>query len=272
MSEDKQTNLPLDMTVLIMSYDGFSDTWEACDYCFNKYWKVDAPVYLVTNRLNPETKFVKIFQIGDMCYSEGINKFVSECSSEYVLLLMADFLPKKEIKNEDFSKLIEVLKKESVDYCSLYKQPDKKRYYKRFKNYKNFLKIDNSLEYAINVMPCIWKTSLLKKLTENRKDNPWEFEVSFQHESFSQSVMNETLNLYYSVSVYPLCHTIVKGKYTGEGVKFLKKEKIFRGYAVRKKMGFSEAFKIRVVEMLPRKFKSSLKKSLIKHGFKFYSE
>lgn len=272
MSVDKQINSSLDMSVLIMSYDGFSDTWEACDYCFNKYWKVNAPVYLVTNYLAPETKCVKLFPIGDMCYSEGINEFVSQCNSEYVLLLMADFLPKKEVKNEDFSTLIDLLKNESIDYCSIYKQNDKKRYYKKFRQYKKVLKIDNSLEYAINVMPSIWKTSLLKKLTYNCKNNPWEFEVSFQHESFSRTVMGESVNVYYTIPVYPLCHTVVKGKYTREGIKFLKKEKIFRGYDVRKKMGKFESMKIGIAEMMPRKFKSSVKKFLIKLGFKFYSE
>lgn len=272
MSEDNNTSLSLDMSVLIMSYDGFSDTWEACDNCFNKYWEVDAPVYLVTNHLTPETKCVKIFQIDDLCYSEGINKFINQCSSKYVLLLMADFLPKEKVKNEDFAALIDILKAESVDYCSIYKQKDKKKYYKRFKDYKNILKINNSLEYAINVMPALWKTSLLKKLTDNCKFNPWEFEVSFQHQSFSRKVMDESLNVYYNLQIYPLCHTIVKGKYTREGIKFLKKEKLFRKQSARKKMGIFESLKIRVLDLLPRKFKSSLKKTLTKLGFKFYSE
>lgn len=272
MSEDKHMNSALNMSVLIMSYDGFSDTWDACDYCFNKYWKVNAPVYLVTNNLKPDLKFVKLFQIGDLSYAEGINKFVSQCSSEYVLLLMADFLPDKEVKDEDFISLIDILETESVDYCSIYKQNDKKKYYKRYKQYKNVLRIDTSLEYAINVMPSLWKTSLLKKLTEDRKDNPWEFEVSFQHESYSRAVMNELLNVYYVVPIYPLCHTIVKGKYTREGVKFLKKEKIFQGFDARKKMGICESLKIRILDLLPRKFKSSIKKFLVKVGFKFYSE
>lgn len=260
------------LSVLIMSYDGFSDTWEACDYCFKKYWKVDAPVYLVTNNLAPDLKFIKTFQIGDVSYSEGINKFVSQCSSEYVLLLMADFLPYKEVKDEDFISLINVLEAESVDYCSIYKQNDKKRYYKRYKQYKNILRIDNSVEYAINVMPSIWKTSLLRELTNDRQDNPWEFEVSFQRESFSRTLMSDQLNVYYKVPVYPLCHTIVKGKYTREGIRLLKKEKIFKGLGTRKKMGICESLKIRVLDVFPRKFKSSVKKFLIKLGYKFYSE
>lgn len=272
MSEDKNLNSALDMSVLIMSYDGFSDTWDACDYCFEKYWKVNAQVYLVTNHLAPDLKSIKIFQIGDRSYSEGINQFVSQCSSEYVLLLMADFLPCREVKDEDFKALIDILKNESVDYCSVYRQKDKKRYYKKYKQYKKVLKIDNSVEYAINVMPSIWKTSLLKELTDGRKDNPWEFEVSFQRESFSRTLMSGLLNVYYTVPVYPLCHTIVKGKYTREGVKFLKKEKIFHGCGARKKMGLFESLKIRILGSLPRKFVSSLKKFLIKLGFKFYSE
>ena len=272
MPLDEELNVSADIAVLIMSYDGFADTWEACDECFNKYWKVNAPVYLVTNHLKPETKFLKVFPIGDSCYSEGINQFVNQCTSEYVLLLMADFLPKKIVRDEDYRALIETLKKESVDYCSIFKQNDKKRYYKKFKGYKCILKIDNSLEYAINVMPAIWKTSLLRKLTENCKYNPWEFEVSFQHESYSRSVMNETLNVYYNKPVYPLCHTIVKGKYTREGIKFLKKEKLFRGLGARKKMGVSETLKMKILDGLPRKFKSSMKKFLVKLGYKFYSE
>ncbi len=261
-----------DLSVLIMSYDGFADEWEACDYCFNKYWKVNVPVYLVTNHLNPEMKFLKLFPIDDMCYSEGINKFVSQCTTEYVLLLMADFLPKKEVKNQDYITLIDTLKREAIDYCSIFKQNDKKRYYKKFKGYKDVLKIDNSLEYAINVMPAIWKTSLLKKLTEDCKFNPWEFEVSFQHESFSKSVMNESLNVYYKKPVYPLCHTIIKGKYTREGIKFLKKEKLFQGCGKRKKMGLFETLKMKISDGMPRKFKSSVKKFLVKLGYKFYSE
>lgn len=257
-----------DLSVLIMSYDGFADEWEACDYCFNKYWRVNCPVYLVTNYANPEFKFLNVFQIGDACYSNGIYKFIEQCDSEYVLLLMADFLPKKQITNESLTSLIDLLKKESIDYCSVYTQKDKVKYYKKFKNYKNLLQIDMSVDYAVNVMPAIWKTTLLKDLTNNVNLDPWGFEVSFQRESPQRVKMCNTLNVYSKNVIYPFCHTVVKGKYTRDGIKFLKKESIFQGK--RKKMGYWENFKFHISNRLPRKLISKIKKVLIKFGFKFY--
>lgn len=268
---ENETTRP-DMSVLIMSYDGFSDVWDVCDRCFEKYWNADSAVYLATNEKEPDLRKLNVFKIGDLCYSQGIKKFADECENEYILLLLADFLPKENIGNEELCKLLASLKKEGADYCSLYKQKDKSKYYKKHPDYDNLLLVDAEFSYAVNMMPAIWKTSYLRDLAGMGEFNPWEFEVGLQQDARLHEKVLQAKNLYCIEELYPMCHAVIKGKYTSDAVKFFKKENISVDYEKRKKMSFSENLKTKLADSLSRKSKDRIKKILKRLGVKFYVE
>lgn len=262
-----------DLAVLITSCDSFGDAWNACAKCFEKYWQVNAPIYLITNELNPEYENVNTVRIGKgTCYSDGIKKALDVIDKTYVLMIMADHLPKTYIDGDKLNDLLEELKQRNVDYCSVYKQKDKERYYKAYDNSDELLAIDMKYLYAINVMPAIWKKEKLRRLTESGKYDPWEFETAFQKDSVMRAIMLESSNVYCKEQIFPICHTVVKGKYLRSGIKFLNKEKLDYDLNKRPIISRKEELKLKIVDGLSRKQKDAIKKIMVKMGKTFYTE
>lgn len=100
----------MNIAVLVVSCDKYSDLWVPFWTQFDRYWSnFSGKKYLATNHLNPKIDGVEIIQIGDdRSYSENLLSIVEHVKEDYFLYLFEDVFLDRKINNEA---VIEIFKK-----------------------------------------------------------------------------------------------------------------------------------------------------------------
>ena len=137
----------------------------------------------------------KIVEETSGSYCERIKKGLEKINSDYVLLLLDDYFLTREVKNNNFERILEQIKLSNTMYCKLIGLPI---CFKKFKSVKGAHQIKKFTHYGVSLQPSIWKKdALLEALSYCTGSSAWEVETGFQkyqHENFAQCI---TFNVNY---------------------------------------------------------------------------
>lgn len=244
------------LDVIIICYDPYKDAIELSPYFMNKNWTNSNALY-VTSNIESVSTFRTVKTDGDLSYYGRLAKGLDSTNSQYVLLLLDDYLVDQKIDNEKINKHIEYMEKNNVAYCQLYTMFLKPHGQKISKDY--FL-LSDKLKYRINLQPSIFRRDFLLELLNEKPVTAWDFELLLMDKRFKYRSAIFANNKSFSVTNY-----IDKGLVTRKAVRLLKKEGLWKKQ--RTVMSVWKTIKKRLSlfgsRLLPQKFKDKIKKDKI---------
>lgn len=264
-----------DLSILILSFDGYKDVWEYFFAAFKKYWKnCKYPVYLANNEIKINYKNVNIINTGkEINWCERTKRALREIESKYVLLLLEDYLIGDYVDSINIEKSIKFMKDNDAKYFRITNIPKSNCKYRKEGNTYN---ISKNEEYGINLQASIWETQHLLSILNSVNGSPWEFEIFFLKDAVNAS--DEPFNDYYvnTENIIDIHNGILKGKWFPDVIRYFNKRGISIDYHNRGKLSNLEYIKymtkVKIKDCIPYKLRKSLKKICIKIGVKFVSK
>lgn len=169
----------MDITMLILSCDKFSDLWDGHIRLLRQNWKDQGfQVYIVTDDVTEKTfDDVKIISAGkEKEWSERLAYALSYVNTDYVFLTLDDYYLISKVSNDSIDDLIKAMEKEHIDYVRLYERP-KRGTLEQIADHEGLYKIDLNLTYTVNLYAGIWRYSFIKSITD-KPMNAWKYEVN----------------------------------------------------------------------------------------------
>lgn len=212
------------LSILFSSYGDYQELLPITYHFFNKFWpENNYKVYWGSNG-----KYIENFadfapdwfylhtNENDLGWSENLKSYLQEIETDYVLLLLDDFLLLKEPDYKAIDEGLDLMQKIDAVYLRLNNKPPADK-----KIYDIFGSINYYSDYRSSLQPAIWKKDVLLKICEY-KFNPWLFE-------WKAGIVDETINeIFLGVfkDIINTQHCIEKGMWIENVLSIIKNENI----------------------------------------------
>lgn len=259
------------MTIIVDSFDGYSDLWPVFFAVFEKQWP-DCPfdIKLVSNFHT--YKDICVINVGlETSWSDRTLKALKQIETEYIILLLEDYLFGKSINTEEINKALEFAKTQNIKYLRFTNIPKS-----RFHTKEDIFPLYQDEEYAINLQAAIWKKDYLIEILEKYPGNAWEVEVALLRETVNAE--HKVLEGCFGMQFDPLHirNGVLKGKWFPKEIKYFKSIGIDVQWNERGKLNCLQVMKynsqIWLKEHLSYDSRKKIKSILKKCGVKFISD
>lgn len=114
-----------DVSILVVSFDGYSQVWKPFFQCFFRHWPdCPYPVALGANTKSYDDPRVRPVLIGkDQDYSTNLLKMLEHVTSDWVIVWMDDFLLVGDVDTDRIRRLVNVADAEGAGYVNLISLP-----------------------------------------------------------------------------------------------------------------------------------------------------
>lgn len=259
------------VTIIVDSFDGYSDIWPTFFDIFKTYWK-DCPfeIKLVSNEKTFDG--VETILTGkETTWSDRTLSALKQVDTQYVLLLLEDYLLAKNVNSKQVLEAVDFLCKNNGKYLRFTNIPKS-----RFSNKNDdvFCLYEDE-EYAVNLQASLWEKSFLEKSLKKYKGSAWNFEIGFLSETVDAphiplegcyGLKNDPLNI---------LNGVLKGKWFPSSIRYFKKRGFNIDWTGRGKLSFKQCLKYNISQYVKNSLSYSqrkiLKKMLMKLGVKFVS-
>lgn len=173
-SKQKENEQP-SLAVVVSSYDGASDLWEAFFHVFDTFWSdCPFPVYLVTNTLNgPSRNYLQTLQVGpDKHWASNLKTALKNISAEYVLYLQEDYFLDRQVNTSLLLSGLEFLHKHQGACLRLMPSP---RPDISLSSSRLIGEISVEAAYRVCLQATIWNKKALQQLLVDGEDG-WAME------------------------------------------------------------------------------------------------
>lgn len=235
-----------DLTLLLVSYDGYGDMWPTFFECKEKYWP-DCPyqLVLVNNIKAFKKKNVRVINCGrDAQWSMRTRLALESIESKYVLFLLEDFFLSDKVNTTDIQGAINLMEADNLDYYKIMTfSKIKTKNYKRI-NYLHEIPAD--WPYGISLQAAIWKRDYFLKMVGTEDYNPWVFEVQRLNDEKRAENPNSIVGVFDDRNILNICHMVVQGKYLPNAIRTMQKKGITIDLKSRNVMSWKESFTYRL--------------------------
>lgn len=217
----------MNVSVLIMSCDGYSDLWQPFYELYKKYWNPPYKTYLCN-----ETKDCEYFETiktqGE--WTTRLRKALEQIDSEYVLLMLDDFFIREYVDQERITRVLADFKTDTAVY-NFEKVFDTKTQNEETEGFKQRINKDS---YLNSCQPSIHnRKKLLERLQEDM--NAWQWETKTVDSPYKFYINCEEWIIDVGHRRKREGFGITRGKWTEECIEFLKKEKVDIDFSIRGK-------------------------------------
>lgn len=230
------------LTLLLVSYDGYSDMWPTFFECKKKFWaNCPYPIVLANNEKCFKADGLKVINCGkDAQWSTRTRMALENIETKYVLFLLEDLFFSGHINTRYIEDALQLMESDGIDYYKImtfskFKTP----YYKKTK-YLHV--IPASHPYGISLQASIWNRDYFLKMIGEDDYNPWVFEVCRLEEEQIVSEPDKILGVFDNRNILNICHMVVQGKYLPKSVKQMQKVGIEIDTKSREIMPWKDAF------------------------------
>ena len=259
------------LTVLIDSFDGYSDLWPAFFAVFERHWPTcPYPVRLVSNHKTFDG--VETITVGDeTTWSARTLAAVTSLDTEYVLLLLEDYLLGRTVDTADVDELLSYAREHDARYLRLSDIP-KSRYHRGEKYYPLY----TDEEYGVNLQASLWRRDYLIECLERYSGSAWDFEIGLLRETVDTP--HERMVGCYGMSTDPLAihNGVLKGKWFPQEIRYFSRLGIAIDWQARGRLSTPQLLKYRLSvglkNILSYRARKRLKALLRKCGVKFASD
>jgi len=221
--------------VVVWSCDRYRDVWPAFFKLFEKYW-LSCPyqINLVSNGHDWNESCVKMWHVpASVSWTKALKGIINQLDSDYVLLLLEDYLVTDHVDTEGIAKLIAFMGEKNIGCLYLYPAE------KYIKNNINIVgyelgNVPSGVPFRVNTQAGLWRRDFILS-TLCRDESIWDYEINATLQSHSipdgfMTVIRENEKLpfpYY-------CTGVVRGKWMPKAVALCKKEGIQIDFSKRK--------------------------------------
>ncbi len=189
-------------SLLISSFDGYSDLWGLNKMAFDKYWP-DCPleIHLLTNKKDSNIDGFRSIKTGeDIDWSTNLIKGLSNLSSEYVFLTNDDQIITDHINSDLFLKYLNMCIENNWNCLRFHNSPREFLFVEKMVS-----KIGKKSEYRTSVKTALFKKSVLIDLLRSG-ESAWDFETA-------GSLRSEKYDDFYTMTENLFTHVnlIIKG-------------------------------------------------------------
>lgn len=264
-----------DLSVIVLSFDGYRDVWPYFFQTFTKYWgdcKYDK--YLINNEAQIQYSDFKVINTGkekNWCYRA--KKGIEQINSKYVLLLLEDYFIGTKVNSLDIIDAMNFIKDNDVRYFRITNIPHTRR---KKENNKTIYPIYENEEYGVNLQAAVWEKEYLIDILNQVEGSAWDFEMYFLKEAMNGR--NQPKNGCYvsTQNIIDIHNGVLKGKWFPNTIKYFNKRGILINTEERNRLSFSEVLnyniRFNLRESLPYSMRKKLKRILVKCGVKFVTK
>ena len=207
------------LTILLVSYDGYSDMWPTFFECKDTFWSdCPYPVVLANNEKDIDIRNVRVINCGkDAQWSTRTRKALESIDTKYVMFLLEDLFISDVVKTEKIERAIDLMDKEGINYYKI--MTFSKINTNNFKNYEYLKQIPASLPYGISLQAAIWEKNHFLEMIGAEDYNPWVFEVRRLEDEKNSNEPYKLVGVYDNRNIMNICHMVVQGKFLRKAVK-----------------------------------------------------
>lgn len=217
------------VTILVSSFDGFSDCWRPFCHGIKKYWPdCPYPIFLITNNKDFEDERVTALSVGkDRGWSQNLLSALDEIDTPYVMYFQEDYWISHEVNTSVIKDYVAAMEKWGINYLRLlaFPQPDGD-----FPADSRLGVIATEAAYRTSVQISLWRKTILQELVDPTEKTAWEFEIrgterSRKHQDTFLSIKQRANDPYY-YGVRYVCTAINRGRWSRYAKAYAKHEGI----------------------------------------------
>lgn len=216
-----------DVTILVVSWDGYRDVWEPFFHCFFKYWPdCPYPVLLGSNTLTySDTRVSPVFVGTDQDYSTNLLRMLCYVDTEWIILWIDDVLLSAQVNTNRIHNLITLAQRKMAGHVRLNIAP----FYivplfARDSRDREFSEMPKGAPYRVSIGLSLWRRSVLVKLLKPG-ETAWDIERRGTQRTYDLEEKFYCLSKYSSdVPPFPFVHGIYRGKWLRSAASFLRQE------------------------------------------------
>lgn len=210
-----------DLTLLLVSYDGYGDMWPAFFECKERFWPdCPYPIVLANNEKQYKAKNLQVINCGlDAQWSTRTRKALESINSKYVMFLLEDLFISGKVNTQDVEGAIRLMEKEKIKYYKI--MTFTKIRTKNYKGIDYLFEIPSSIPYGISLQASIWEKNYFMDLIGSEDYNPWVFEVNRLKEEQCTQDNNNIVGVFDNRNIMNICHMVVQGKYLPGSIKYM---------------------------------------------------
>lgn len=262
------------MSILVLSFDGYSDVWDLFFQAKSRYWTQCAyKTRLVSNfKIYPNVDTIHVGE--EICWSDRVLKALDKVEEQFVLLLLEDYLIASNVCESLIDDAVCFMEQHNADYLRVVTIPRSR--HNHLEGNSNYVQIYKCDEYGINLQASIWRTSFLRESVKRFPGSPWDFEIGFLSESLDADKMPIPHCYASTKDLIDLRNGILKGKWFSTSVNYFVKQGFVFDWKARGRLSFIEELsfniKIWLKEHLSYNMRKVIKRILTFFGVKFVSK
>lgn len=244
--DPSMSNPQLNLAVVIISCDNYSDLWPPFVAQFRKFWPAcPYPVYLTSNKKVASFENVTSLTVGeDLSWSGNLKLALQAIPEEYVLMFIEDLILLAPVKEAELSSVLAWAAESRPNHVRLnHTEPPTHR----FNKFVGL--VSPGAPYRTSTVLSLWNKATLDKLLVNG-ESAWEFEIvgSRRSDEFSD---------FYSVyqNCFPVLNGVIKGKWTRQAAEMLTEQGVCIDLEARAVMTWPEAIRHYLIVYRSRLFK-----------------
>jgi hypothetical protein len=163
------------LPVLVVSCDRYADLWRPFFELFWRRWPDCAgPVYLGTNFESFDDPRVRTLHVGrDVTWAASVSQMLDQIPSDYVIVLLEDFLLMQQVHNARVERLVDLARAEQVGCLRLYSIFPPETTLEAYPEVGEFAPREN---WRITAQAAIWRVETLRRLLVPGF-SAWDFEL-----------------------------------------------------------------------------------------------
>ena len=230
------------LTLLLVSYDGYSDMWPTFFECKEKFWPdCPYPMVLANNEKGMDISNLRIINCGkDAQWSTRTRKALESIDTKYVLFLLEDLFISGVVKTEHIENALNLMDEDGIDYYKIMTFSKIKT--PLYKGIDYLHRIPASLPYGVSLQAAIWEKNHFLEVVGKDDYNPWVFEIERLEEEQRTKEPEKLLGVFDSRNVLNICHMVVQGKYLPDSVAHMENVGIKVDTTLRETMSWKEDF------------------------------
>jgi hypothetical protein len=229
--------------ILVSSCDAFSDCWLPMIHSFRKYWPdCQHPINFVSNFEGIEDEGVTFVKVGqDKGFGSNMKRALEVIKADYVILFLDDYFLKEPVNNYIVNDHITHCIEKHVDFLKI---DNSDIIYRDEKRIEDSFYCANPLDikYSLNAAIAIWKKETLQSLCVEGF-SAWDFErkgIDYINKSNininSETILSANFGKY-TIKKIGGAGAVRKGRWTNEGINFLKENNFNSLISKREKEG-----------------------------------
>ena len=236
----------LDIAVVVISCDNYSDLWAPFLAQFRKCWpECPYPVYLTSNHKVIAFESVRNIAVGDdLSWSDNLKTALKVIPEEYVLMFIEDLILVEPVRVEALAKVLAWTAEHRPNHVRLNRS-------EAATHRCNDLvgEVAPGAPYRTSTVLSLWRKETLEQILKSG-ENAWQFEILGSQRS-------DAYPEFYTVhdNCFPVLNGVIKGKWTRQAVKQLTKHGITLDLQSRSVMNWPETIRNHALSLRAQIFK-----------------